>query len=275
MDEYYTILEVQRNASIAEIKAAKVRLLQMWHPDSYQRNPELARIAEERTKLINDAYDKIAAYLKTGQQPRTHYKKTYSSNYYQSNTQTENAHATERERKQREEAERERIAKELAAEQDRSAREKAKQEAIRRTHRKKVIKVCLAAAIGVFIISASLFLKTGGSVEVPKRTPSDYQVRIDEPGSSPTFAGTWQGNISGLPFELQIWHDDIQWKATISISGKTENLQVLGLKRNPETVYLYRPADVAHISMSVVKGNMNLAYLDSGTVRNVTLKRVR
>jgi len=111
--------------------------------------------------------------------------------------------------------------------------------------------------------------------KVRKVDPPGTPAGIDEPGGSPMFAGAWLGNLSGLPFELQIWQDDGQWKATISFRGKVENLQVLGRKRNPETFYLYRPADVSHISMSMVEGNMNFAYLDSGTVRNVTLKRVR
>ena len=111
--------------------------------------------------------------------------------------------------------------------------------------------------------------------KVQKITPPSNQSDIDEPGGSPTFAGTWRGNLSGLPFELQIWQDGGQWKATISFRGNVENLQVLGRKRDPETFYLYRPADVSHISMFIVEGNMNFAYLDSGTVRNVTLKRVR
>jgi len=111
--------------------------------------------------------------------------------------------------------------------------------------------------------------------KVQKITPSSNQSGIDEPGGSPMFAGTWWGNLSGLPFELRIWQDDGQWKATISFRGKVEDLQVLGRKRDPETFYLYRPVDVSHISMFTVEGNMNFAYLDSGTVRNVTLKRVR
>ncbi|HEX8173987.1 MAG TPA: J domain-containing protein [Pyrinomonadaceae bacterium] len=121
MDKYYKILEVQRGASIDEIKAAKIRLLQMWHPDSYQRNPELARIAEERTKLINDAYDKLLEYLKTGRQSPT-YSKPHSGNS-ESNIQTEyKRRQANRNPQQKEKADQEHIARDNLKQENRAAR---------------------------------------------------------------------------------------------------------------------------------------------------------
>jgi molecular chaperone DnaJ len=51
-DDYYSILEVQRNASIDEIKKAYRRLALKYHPDRNPGNKE----AEEKFKKINEAY---------------------------------------------------------------------------------------------------------------------------------------------------------------------------------------------------------------------------
>ncbi|MFN3701196.1 MAG: molecular chaperone DnaJ [Alphaproteobacteria bacterium] len=67
-DDYYKILEVDRNASADEIKKAYRKLALKYHPDQNKDNPE----AEEKFKLINQAYDvlkdeqKRAAYDRYG-----------------------------------------------------------------------------------------------------------------------------------------------------------------------------------------------------------------
>lgn len=71
MNEYYELLELQPRASIEEIQAARRELLQVWHPDRFEHRPDLARRAEEKSKRINDAADKLIQYVRSGHQPRT------------------------------------------------------------------------------------------------------------------------------------------------------------------------------------------------------------
>lgn len=52
----YEILGVSKDSSPAEIKSAYRKLLQKWHPDL---NPNNIEEAEEKTKMINAAYDAI------------------------------------------------------------------------------------------------------------------------------------------------------------------------------------------------------------------------
>lgn len=285
MKEYYKILGLERGASIEEVREAKNALLLMWHPDFYQRNPEFAQAAEEKTKLINDAYDKIIRYIETGEEPLSRPKPSSSGNKRHADTQAEY---------ERNRAEQERIAKERAAERERLERERVEQERIRQEYKKRVNKVFLVCLVSVLIIPLlllSIFLTSRDKVQsIPisedevrsVKTQAPYnQSDIDELTGSSTFAGVWRGNLSGLPFELQIWEHDDKWEATISFRAAPvtlaapETLIVIGRKRKPETFYLYRPADVAYISMFNVNGVMNFAYVDSGTVRNVTLKKIR
>jgi DnaJ-class molecular chaperone len=56
----YEILGVTSSASPAEIRAAYQRLIQQYHPDRVaEMGPELRELAEQRTKEINVAYDKL------------------------------------------------------------------------------------------------------------------------------------------------------------------------------------------------------------------------
>src|SRR6201993_2338141 len=65
---YYEVLEVERNADGAQLKAAFRKLAMQWHPD---RNPGDSN-CEHRFKEINEAYevlkdsDKRAAYDRFG-----------------------------------------------------------------------------------------------------------------------------------------------------------------------------------------------------------------
>lgn len=52
----YEILGVSKDSSYSEIKKAYRKLLQKWHPDL---NPNNAKEAEEKTKMINAAYEAI------------------------------------------------------------------------------------------------------------------------------------------------------------------------------------------------------------------------
>ncbi len=52
MDDYYSVLELERGASPEEIKANYRRLAMKWHPDRNAGSPE----AEDRFKRISEAY---------------------------------------------------------------------------------------------------------------------------------------------------------------------------------------------------------------------------
>jgi len=59
---YYEILRVNIDASQDEIKKARNRQLEFHHPDRFDgdKKPDLFRLAEEETKLINIAYDVLS-----------------------------------------------------------------------------------------------------------------------------------------------------------------------------------------------------------------------
>ena len=58
MNDPYSVLGVNPNATDEEIKKAYRDLARKYHPDNYQDNP-LADLAEEKMKSINQAYDQI------------------------------------------------------------------------------------------------------------------------------------------------------------------------------------------------------------------------
>ena len=58
MNDPYSVLGVNPDASDDEIKRVYRELARKYHPDNYQDNP-LADLAEEKMKEINQAYDSI------------------------------------------------------------------------------------------------------------------------------------------------------------------------------------------------------------------------
>jgi DnaJ-class molecular chaperone len=60
--DFYRILQVSKNASIAEIKSSYRKLALMYHPDmqrSSSPNPTSKQAAEDRFKHITDAYQTL------------------------------------------------------------------------------------------------------------------------------------------------------------------------------------------------------------------------
>ena len=60
--ELYRLLGVRFNATIAEIRAAFKNKMMMNHPDKLANlDPELQKIAQERTIAIKDAYERLTS----------------------------------------------------------------------------------------------------------------------------------------------------------------------------------------------------------------------
>ncbi|BDA70951.1 hypothetical protein CAL7716_051170 [Calothrix sp. PCC 7716] len=60
----YQILELEVNASWEEVKQAYKELAFVWHPDRFAHNPKLQVKAQERLKIINQAYEMLKAYYR-------------------------------------------------------------------------------------------------------------------------------------------------------------------------------------------------------------------
>ncbi len=65
INRYYTILGLAPNASFAEVKRAYRTLATLWHPDRVSQQPHLKQQAEEKIKLINEAYQSLKDRLPT------------------------------------------------------------------------------------------------------------------------------------------------------------------------------------------------------------------
>lgn len=65
MRDPYEVLEIGKNASMDEVKAAYKKMIKKYHPDQYQNNP-LADLAQEKLKEVNEAYEQICAQKGNG-----------------------------------------------------------------------------------------------------------------------------------------------------------------------------------------------------------------
>jgi hypothetical protein len=72
-EDYCRILEVNTGASLQEIHHGYRRMTLIWHPDRFKSNPDLYAEAEERQRLINEAYNFLKKYPpKTVSAPTNH-----------------------------------------------------------------------------------------------------------------------------------------------------------------------------------------------------------
>lgn len=60
--ECLKILDANPGVSIVEIKKVYKELVQVWHPDRFANNPNLAKRATEKMKEINEAYSYICQH---------------------------------------------------------------------------------------------------------------------------------------------------------------------------------------------------------------------
>ena len=63
MDDYYSVLGIERRASLDEIKKAFRKKAMKYHPDRNKDNPR----AEEKFKKVNEAYAVLSDEKKRGQ----------------------------------------------------------------------------------------------------------------------------------------------------------------------------------------------------------------
>jgi peptidoglycan hydrolase-like protein with peptidoglycan-binding domain len=63
MKKFYEILGLEMSASIEEIAQAYKELSETWNPQNYQNLPRYRRKAEIKSKEINEAYERISAFL--------------------------------------------------------------------------------------------------------------------------------------------------------------------------------------------------------------------
>lgn len=94
MKDPYEILGVSRNASEHDVKTAYRNLAKKYHPDNFATSPDLAAVAEEKMREVNEAYDSIMRDIKnpgsssagsssgySSAQQQTYSQPTNSSNY--------------------------------------------------------------------------------------------------------------------------------------------------------------------------------------------------
>ena len=81
MKDPYTILGVSRDATDEDIKKAYRTLARKYHPDNYAGS-DLAELAEEKMKEINEAYDLITKMRTSGSTHTGESSRTYTSGNY-------------------------------------------------------------------------------------------------------------------------------------------------------------------------------------------------
>lgn len=78
----YKVLGISRDATEDEIKKAYRELARKYHPDNYASSPDLADVASEKMKEINEAYDEVQRMRSSGNGRRSSYSSSSSDNGY-------------------------------------------------------------------------------------------------------------------------------------------------------------------------------------------------
>lgn len=88
MTDPYVVLGVSSTATDDEIKTAYRNLARKYHPDNYAEAPDLADLASEKMKEVNEAYDTIVTDRKNGGSRSTSSSSggSYNSSNYGSST---------------------------------------------------------------------------------------------------------------------------------------------------------------------------------------------
>jgi DnaJ like chaperone protein len=61
LDKWYAILEVDKNATDAEVKKAHRKMVVKYHPDKLQGvSSDIVKLAEEKFLLVQKAYENIS-----------------------------------------------------------------------------------------------------------------------------------------------------------------------------------------------------------------------
>ncbi len=60
---YYANLELPYGASAKAVKAARRRLLKVYHPDRFARDPDKTEVAAQLVKTLNQAHDELLHWL--------------------------------------------------------------------------------------------------------------------------------------------------------------------------------------------------------------------
>lgn len=71
----YKILNIHKTATLKEIKSAYLKMAKKYHPDKYQDNEDMAKLASEKMSEVNEAYNQIytsANEKQEGQQKKGH-----------------------------------------------------------------------------------------------------------------------------------------------------------------------------------------------------------
>ena len=80
MKDPYTVLGVSRDATDDEIKKAYRALARKYHPDNYVGS-NLADVAEEKMKEVNEAYDAVQKMRASGTSSGSSYSGSYGGGY--------------------------------------------------------------------------------------------------------------------------------------------------------------------------------------------------
>lgn len=83
MDKYYKILEINKTATLEEVKSAYRTLSKKYHPDKHHGN-DLEELAAEKFKQIKEAYEKIIEFLSNNKNStNTNSNEEYNYNRYE------------------------------------------------------------------------------------------------------------------------------------------------------------------------------------------------